>query len=315
MKKITFLFMFVASTLCAQETLVNANFSTFTNGALVGQNSWVQYNTATTAPLTVTDGKVTWTGGNVADDQDAMYLFSSVINQPTTGVVTLNFDMELSVSSAGASPSYFLALNTFNTTVTASNFQNARIAAKTLDDGFVFGARVNGQTGYPFAYGTTKLTFNTFYAARAVIKMVAGNANDTVKLYVGPDFSNLSLYSTCAYTTGTVGDPTYGALLVSQFGSATANESGVSIKSLKVTNLGTVANGFANPASMDFKAIVSGNNLIIKDIANGSTVDIYSSVGTKVQSAQLLNNTIQLNNLSKGLYIVRVGNLTSKIMM
>jgi len=318
MKKITFLLLFVATTLCAQVTLVDANFATFTSGALVGQNNWVQYNTASTIPLVVANGKITFDGNRTTDDQDAMQLFSSVISQPTVGVTTLNFDIVLSVASAGntTTPSYFLALNTFNTTVTTNNFQNARIAAIQNSDGYVFGGRVNGQTGYPFSYGTTKLTFNTTYALRAVIKMVAGNANDTLKLYVGPDFSNLSLHSTCAFTsTGTATDPTYGAALISQFGSATSIESGISVSSIKVTNQGTVVSGINNPTKTDFKATISGKKLIIKDITDGSTVEIYSVSGVKVQSAQLVNGAVQLNNLSKGLYIVRVGNQSSKIML
>ena len=318
MKKITFLLLFVATTLCAQVTLVDANFATYTSGALVGQNNWVQYNTASTIPLVVANGKITFDGNRTTDDQDAMQLFSSVIPQPTTGVTTLNFDIVLSVASAGntTTPSYFLALNTLNTTVTTNNFQNARIAAIQNSDGYVFGGRVNGQTGYPFAYGTTKLTFNTTYALRAVIKMVAGNANDTLKLYVGPDFSNLSLHSTCAFTsTGTATDPTYGAALISQFGSATSIESGISVSSIKVTNQGTVVSGINNPSIADFKATISGKKLIIKDITDGSTVEIYSVSGVKVQSAQLVNGAVQLNNLSKGLYIVRVGNQSSKIML
>ena len=318
MKKITLLLLFVATTLCAQVTLVDANFATFTTGALVGQNNWVQYNTAATIPLTVASGKITFDGNRTTDDQDAMQLFSSVISQPTVGVTTLNFDIVLSVASAGntTTPSYFLALNTFNTTVTTNNFQNARIAAIQNSDGYVFGGRVNGQTGYPFAYGTTKLTFNTTYALRVVIKMVAGNANDTLKLYVGPDFSNLSLHSTCAFTsTGTATDPTYGAALISQFGSATSIESGISVSSIKVTNQGTVVSGINNPTKTDFKATISGKNLIIKDITDRSTVELYSASGVKVQSAQLVNGAVQLNNLSKGLYIVRVGNQSTKIML
>jgi len=59
----------------------------------------------------------------------------------------------------------------------------------------------------------------------------------------------------------------------------------------------------------------SGNTLTVNNVANGSTVEIYSAVGAKVQTAQLVNSTVQLNNLSKGLYVVRVGNQSSKIMM
>lgn len=317
MKKITLLLLsFISLTTFAQETIVDANFANYTAGALVGQNSWVQYNTNADRALTVSSGKITWTGGNTTDGQDAMLPFASTIGQPTNGVTTVNFDIVLSVASAGAAPSYFLALNTLNTTVTTNNFQNARIAAKTSGNGFVFGARVNGQSGYPFAYGTTTLTFGTTYYVRAQLKLVSGNQNDTLKLYVGDSFENLSLYSTSAYSSGTVGDPVLGAVLISQFGNATTFESGVSISSIKVVNLGTTVTGFNTPTTKNLKAIVSGKNLVfIGDESNGATVEIYSALGAKVQTSVIDNGRVELNNLQKGIYIVRLGKQTQKIVL
>jgi len=60
---------------------------------------------------------------------------------------------------------------------------------------------------------------------------------------------------------------------------------------------------------------LAGKSLYVKNVTDGSIVDVYSSVGSKVQSAQLVNGAIQLNNLSKGLYIVRIGNQSSKIIL
>jgi hypothetical protein len=219
------------------DILASADFSSYSSGNLVGQNGWLQYNTQSTIPLQVVGGRVGWAGNGLtaANNQDAMLAFASVVAQPTTGTTILNFDMVLSIASAGATPSYFAALNQLNTNVTASNFQNARLVARSSGSGFVFGARVNGQGGYPFAYGTSVLNFNQDYALRAEINMIAGNANDFINLYVGPDFNNLTLHATAAYTTGTVSDPTFGAMLISQFASATAFESGVSIRSMSVT--------------------------------------------------------------------------------
>lgn len=81
--------------------------------------------------------------------------------------------------------------------------------------------------------------------------MVAGNANDSINLYVGPDFDTLSLYATAGYASGSVNDPTFGAMLLSQFGSASVFEAGVSVKSMSVTQvvpepstLGILAAGF-----------------------------------------------------------------------
>ena len=76
-----------------------------------------------------------------------------------------------------------------------------------------------------------------------------------------------------------------------------------------------LATGFESPKSDVLSISLKGKNLSVNNVENGSTVDVYSSVGARVQSSILQNGAIQLNDLSKGLYIVRVGNLTSKIMM
>ena len=223
----------------AQTTLASATFANFANGNLVGQNGWLQYNTQSTNPIQVNGGVVSWVGSGTtaANDQDAMLPFSQQLTQPASGANVINFDLLLSIGSAGTSgtPSYFAALNTLTGTATTSNFQNARLVAQASGAGFVFGARVNGQTGYPFGYGTTVLNFNQPYALRAEINQVAGNANDFINMYVGPDFGSLTLYGTAGYSAGTVADPDFGAILLSQFASASAFSSTVAIQSTSVS--------------------------------------------------------------------------------
>lgn len=234
-----FLIAVTAATTLAQ-TLVFADFSTYTDGNLVGQNGWDQYNTQSTAPIQVVGGEVVWPGGITQNDQDAFLPFPLQLNQPVSGVTTFYMAMRIAVLSAGTNPSYFAALNTLTTSTTASNFQNARLVA--LDNGsgtnFAFGARVNGQAGYPFAYGTSTLEYNTVYTLIAQINMVAGNENDTINLFVNPpsaDFGTLTPYATAQYSSGTVSDPSYGAFLLSQFGSLTVTQSGVNIERLVAT--------------------------------------------------------------------------------
>jgi hypothetical protein len=225
----------LAPTLVRAQALASADFSGYSDGDLVGREGWLQYQTQTTLPLTVAGGRVGWAGGATVNNQDAFLPFPEQITQPASGSTVLNFDLFLNVSAPSASnPSYFAALNTLTTSTTSGNFQNARLVALAQESGFVFGARVNGQGGYPFVYGTNVLTIGEDYALRAEINMVAGNANDFINLYVGPDFDNLSLYATAGYTTGTVNDPSFGAILLSQFGTASTIEAGVSIESVSV---------------------------------------------------------------------------------
>ena len=228
--------MFLAAEAARAATIASADFSTYTDGNLVGQNGWAQYQSQTTLPLLVSAGQVSWPGNAIVNNQDAFLAFPEQEIQPLTGTTVLTWDTVINVTAPSVSnPSYFLALNTLTTSTTSGNFQNARLTAQASGDGYLFGARVNGQSGYPFAYGTTVLNIDEDYALRAEIHMVAGNANDFINLYVGPDFDNLTFYATAGYSTGTVSDPLFGAILLSQFGSASVIEAGVSISSTSIS--------------------------------------------------------------------------------
>jgi len=74
-----------------------------------------------------------------------------------------------------------------------------------------------------------------------------------------------------------------------------------------------IAAGIVNPKSNVLDVKLAGNKLTIAN-ASTSTVDIFNTIGAKVQSIELVNGSVDLN-LSKGLYIVRVGNQSSKIML
>lgn len=220
----------------AAAPLASADFSTYSNGPLVGQNAWKQFSSPTTAPLVVDSGRVAWPGGSTANNQDAMLSFNSSVRQPVSGTKVVRFDLVLSVTKPSTSnPSYFAALNTSFTTNTNGNFPNARLVALASGSGFVFGARVNGQTGYPFSYGTNVLSTGQDYALRAEVIMRDRNADDTIKLYVGPDFDNLQLYAEAGYSSGSVSDPAFGAMLLSQLGSSSVSEPGVSIARAEVS--------------------------------------------------------------------------------
>jgi len=77
----------------------------------------------------------------------------------------------------------------------------------------------------------------------------------------------------------------------------------------------SVAAGFSATKADNLSVSLSGNTLHINNITNGTIVEIYSTLGAKVQSSQLQSGAVPVNNLSRGLYIVRVGNLSSKILL
>jgi len=71
--------------------------------------------------------------------------------------------------------------------------------------------------------------------------------------------------------------------------------------------------GIFSPKADLLNVSVAGKKLTVTN-SPSNTVDIFNTVGAKVQSVQLTNGSADLN-LSKGLYIVRAGNATAKIML
>lgn len=73
--------------------------------------------------------------------------------------------------------------------------------------------------------------------------------------------------------------------------------------------------GINSPKANPFNASVIGKKLVLSNVTDGSTVEIYTALGSKVQSSELVDGSVVLNNLSKGLYIVRVGKQSQKFML
>src|SRR5689334_2031711 len=159
----TFVLAFLAfaavATLLSQahaSMLINDNFSTFSNGNLVGQNGWTQLGfTATTLPLQVSGGKVVIPGAQSADNQDAWKnLSGGVVSPPVSGTTSICYGLDLTVQSApvtgpgdlNPSPSYFAAL--YNG-ASGTGFANERLTAKdnsaNIPGTYLLGARITGQ--------------------------------------------------------------------------------------------------------------------------------------------------------------------------
>ncbi|MFV0471214.1 MAG: T9SS type A sorting domain-containing protein [Paludibacteraceae bacterium] len=63
------------------------------------------------------------------------------------------------------------------------------------------------------------------------------------------------------------------------------------------------------------KFSIVGKSLIINNIEQGVTIEIYSALGAKVLSIVYGGNPLSLTELKKGIYIVKAGKLTQKIMI
>ncbi|GHV44052.1 hypothetical protein FACS1894180_4850 [Bacteroidia bacterium] len=63
------------------------------------------------------------------------------------------------------------------------------------------------------------------------------------------------------------------------------------------------------------KIFISEGILYVQNVDEGTKVEIYSIVGSKVKTATLNNGMVNVSDLNKGIYIVRVGKVSQKIVI
>lgn len=229
--------LFISASAAPASLLLNEDFSTYGDGNLVGQNGWIQEAASSTLPIQVTGGQVVIPGLNTGggDNQDASKAFSSVVTPPAVGTTSVYVGLDLTVTSAATNPSYFFAM-----AQDSADFDNARVTARAnAGGGFDFGARVTGQGGHPFSYGTTGLSLNTPYTLVLRFDLVSDVTNDAITAWVDPLSELQPAYFTAG---GSATDPLgYGIAILSQFSSATVGQDGVNIKAIRVaTTFGEV---------------------------------------------------------------------------
>ncbi|HXI84024.1 MAG TPA: alkaline phosphatase family protein [Verrucomicrobiae bacterium] len=242
------------------------DFSTFSSGNLVGQHSWTQVGTISSSALQVNNGKVIFAGGLTASGQTGYKNFT-LTNE------TVYYGLTLTVSNAvnSGSVSYFAALYTSNN---ATGFANYRLSAKDTGTGtYLLGARVTGQSGNPYTFGTTPLSYGTQY--RVIVQASAAGTN--VIVYVNPSSSNQGAQT--QYANNPVGSGTpptsVGCFVISQFGTATIPSDGGSVgKAVVADSFATVYNdllGALPPVASFSGSPTSGTEPLLVTFSDTST--------------------------------------------
>lgn len=77
---------------------------------------------------------------------------------------------------------------------------------------------------------------------------------------------------------------------------------------------GEKTTGVSNPTASNFTAYLVGKKLMVKN-ATSTSIEVYSALGAKLQTMVLVNGTADMSDFAKGLYIVRAGKQTAKIMI
>jgi hypothetical protein len=200
--------------------ILSDNFNSYTDGALVGQGTWLQSGSTATNPIQVVAGDVLM---GIAGGQDVYDGFTGgAITLSPGDVITSTLDF--SVTSATATGDYFFHLS--NPLGTTSNFYSRLYVKSGGGGGFLLGLSGSNNAA---TYGTTELTLNTVYAISLTWTIVAGTANDTFDLTVDAS----SYLAGIGYGAGSVAEPAALAAINLRQGGATSS-AGVTIKDVSV---------------------------------------------------------------------------------
>src|SRR5215470_16303658 len=126
------LLLTAGASLSRASTVLQADFSTYSNGDLNGQNGWAQFGAASTLPIQVAGGQVVVPvlPVNSGDNQDVSHAFGPVMSVGGTSLyagaaITVNGTLASNSSTSGTS--FLLALLT---TDSPTPFGNLRLVTR-----------------------------------------------------------------------------------------------------------------------------------------------------------------------------------------
>lgn len=289
MKKFTLLLSFIACVLAsqAQNLLVNPSFETWTNGT--APDGWIL---TTNAGGTVTKATTT----NPGQTGFALQVAGS------TGTYTIQQNV---VPPAGAS--------TFSTTDTYQLSVSYLVTAGDGTDARVWSGLLTSAVGATAAYYAIPTTHADSLLYYIPLHGPGGNIVPAAGTF-GNDLNGYLLDTRTSATWHTYTCDVKFPAGITQFNFAVRQYTAATViwDNLKFGVKGTIDALSSVPAD---KLIVSlvGKTLTITN-APKNTVEIFNSVGAKVKTVELKNNSVDLN-LAKGLYLIRAGKATAKIMM
>jgi PKD repeat protein len=209
------------------------DFSTFSSGALVGQQNWTQLGAISTVPVQVTTGQAGFTGGLTANNQTPYKNFA-LTNE------TVFYGLTLTVTNAPNTNGvpYFVALYTSSNGTGTAEFRLAAESPNAARTNYVLGVRITLAPTDPYTFGVTGLSYGTQY--RVIIQAVAGFTNAI--MYVNPTSSNLGAQTQYAKNVITSGAASsVGSFAISQLdGGSIPGDGGLIGKVVVGDNFGTV---------------------------------------------------------------------------
>lgn len=320
MKKITLLLSFIVCVVFAQAQLLTTEDFNFTPATdLLGQGSWILTGAAATPTLQVTASSITYSGypgsgiGNEVTLTNGQDLNKKFAPQTTSNVYA---SFIVNVSAISTSGDYFLNLGA---ETIGSAFVGRVFVKKESETGtkIAFGVMMTSggtpsptptYSGFDYDLGTTYLIVLKHNNTGKVSSIIVNPSISSTEPTTGWIDNNQGTNAVPA-NIGAIGlrQPSASAAL-------TAKLDGIRVATSWAALFSTT--GTSNPSSSnELSAFVSGKNLMIQNAVEGSKVEIYSALGSKVQTSTLEDGKVSLDNLSKGLYVVRIGKKAQKFML
>lgn len=311
MKKITLLLSFIACVLVAQgQTLFVEDFN-YTLGSGIKAAGWAIHSGAGANPdsILVVDG-LSFAGypgsgvGGAASVTKGYADQHKTFASQTSGTVYLSFMVKSLASNAAAS--YFIHLGP--TTIGTTFF--SRVWINMAGNGLGLGD--SAPTTYvPISLNTTYLVVlkydfvsktNSLYVFETLPTSEPASAQATFLEVKGPAATTPTDLGSVALRQGqTNGTPNQNVIV-----------DGIRIAKSWSSLFTTTGISTLPTSNIDIKLV--GKKLTILNTSS-SSVEIFSALGTKVETVQLVNGSADLSHFSKGLYIVRVGKQSAKIML
>jgi hypothetical protein len=289
MKKITLLLSFVACILVvqAQNLLVNPSFETWTSGT--APDGWILTTTVggTVTKVTTTDPGQTGNALQVAGSTGTYSIQQNVVPPAGASTFSTTDTYQLSVSYL----------------VTAGDGTDARVWCGLLT------SAVGATAAYyavPTTHADSLLYYIPFHGPGGNIVPASGTYGNDLNGYL-LDNRTSAIWHTYSCDVKFPAGITQFNFAVRQYAAAT-----VIWDNLKFGLKGTL-DGINTPSAEILNVKVIGNSLKVMN-SSSNTAEIFNATGAKVKNLELINGTAELN-LNKGLYIVRIGQKTAKIIL
>lgn len=322
MKKITLLLSFIfCAVLANAQLLLNENFD-YTAAGLIGQGGWAISGTSTTNPISVTDVTSTpiiYSGYPTSGIGKEVTLANTgqdvthAITTQTTGSVY--FSVLVNITSAGTGD-YFIHLG--EPLSTSAFF--GRTFVKLDGTKIAFGIQnTSGGTPVP-TYTTSTFDLNTNYLLVIKVDVITGTSSLIVNPVISVTEPTTDWISSSTPTNGGVGGTSVpsasgiGEINIRQGSSSAGVAPILKLDGIRVATSWAAlfsTTGISTPTADILNVSIAGKTLTVTN-SPSSTVEIFNTVGAKVQTVELVNGSADLN-IAKGLYIVRVGNKSAKI--